>query len=118
MHIILQHATNRLQSAVTSVSAQLFIKGKLIMASAEQNTVKAFIETEKNLLNMPSSIEYSAPEREQIKHILIGSRHAVTSTIKVLHKSGYASVDDWSPLLPGSNPGEVMSILVRSISVR
>lgn len=88
------------------------------MASTEQNAVKAFIDTEKNLSNMPSSTEYSVPEREQIKHTLIGSQRAVTGTIRVLHQLGYASVGDWSPLLPSSNPGEVMSILVRSILVR
>lgn len=115
---ILHKCYKIIMSAVTSVSAQLFIKGKLIMASAEQNTVKAFIDTDKNLLNMPSSTEYSAPERQQIKHILIGQERAVTGTIRVLHQLGYASVGDWSPLLPSSNPGEVMSILVRSISVR
>lgn len=88
------------------------------MASTEQNTVKAFIDTEKTLLNTPSRTEYSAPEREQIKHTLIGSQRAVTGTIRVLHQLGYASVGDWSPLLPSSNPGEVISILVRFISVR
>jgi hypothetical protein len=58
-----------------------------------------------------------APERETIKHTLIGSSRAVMRTIRVLHQLGYAEVGDWSPLLPSPNPGEVMSILVRNITV-
>lgn len=58
------------------------------------------------------------PEREFIKHMLIGSSKAVMSTIHVLHRLGYAEVNDWSPLLPTANPGEVMSILVKQILVQ
>lgn len=86
--------------------------------STDQSTVKAFLDNDNTLLDMPSPTNTPVPEREQIKHILIGSQRAVTGTIRVLHQLGYASVGDWSPLLPSSNPGEVMSILTRSISVR
>ncbi|WP_103124902.1 hypothetical protein [Nostoc cycadae] len=55
------------------------------------------------------------PHREPIKHILMGSAKAVTSTIHHLQMNGYASVGDWSPLLPTANPDEVMSILIRQI---
>ncbi|MBN3899761.1 MAG: hypothetical protein HWQ41_32180 [Nostoc sp. NOS(2021)] len=57
----------------------------------------------------------ASPERECIKHTLIGSAKAVTSTIRVLHQLRYADIGDWSPLLPTGNTGEVMSILIRSI---
>ncbi|MDZ7963056.1 MAG: hypothetical protein RMY34_35230 [Aulosira sp. DedQUE10] len=66
-------------------------------------------------LNLSS--EKPSPKREPIKHILIGSPKAVTSTIHRLHVNGYANVGDWSPLLPTLNQGEVMSILVRQILV-
>ncbi|BAY93666.1 MULTISPECIES: hypothetical protein [unclassified Tolypothrix] len=56
-------------------------------------------------------------EREKIKHTLIGSSKAVMATIRVLHQLGYADIGDWSPLLPTNNPGEVMSILIRSINL-
>lgn len=56
-------------------------------------------------------------QREPIKHLLIGSPKAVTSTIHFLQAIGYASVGDWSQLLPTANSGEVMSILIRQISV-
>jgi hypothetical protein len=59
-----------------------------------------------------------APEHETIKHTLIGSSRAVMGTIRVLHQLGYAQVGDWSPLLPSPNPREVMSILVRNITVQ
>jgi hypothetical protein len=55
------------------------------------------------------------PKREPIKHILIGSPKAVTGTIHFLQVIGYASVGDWSQLLPTENPDEVMSILIRQI---
>ncbi|MBE9215037.1 hypothetical protein IQ247_20605 [Plectonema cf. radiosum LEGE 06105] len=55
---------------------------------------------------------------EIIKHTLTGSSKAVIGTIQVLHQLGYANIRDWTPLLPTSNPGEVMSILVRSITVQ
>lgn len=62
--------------------------------------------------------ENSSPQREPIKHVLIGSPQAVTSTIHRLHLIGYASVGDWSPLLPTANPDEVMSILIRQILIQ
>ncbi|AFY43048.1 hypothetical protein [Nostoc sp. PCC 7107] len=56
--------------------------------------------------------------REPIKHLLIGSPKAVTSTIHYLHVLGYANVGDWSPLLPTEKSGEVMSILTRQILIQ
>jgi hypothetical protein len=56
-----------------------------------------------------------SPKREPIKHLLIGSPKAVTSTIHLLQVLGYANVGDWSTLLPTGNPDEVMSILSRQI---
>ncbi|MGI2902594.1 hypothetical protein [Tolypothrix sp. VBCCA 56010] len=69
-------------------------------------------------LNTPilnQSTEHPFPKREPIKHLLIGSPKAVNSTIHYLQVIGYASVGDWSPLLPTANPGEFMSILSRQI---
>jgi hypothetical protein len=53
------------------------------------------------------------PPRESLRILVIGSRRGVTSTIQTLHQLRFAEVHDWSPLLPGANPGEVMSILTR-----
>ncbi|WP_416235652.1 hypothetical protein [Nodularia sp. UHCC 0506] len=61
------------------------------------------------------SPENASPRREPIKHLLIGSPKTVSSTIHYLQVIGYASIGDWSPLLPTTNPGEVMSILIRQI---
>ncbi|MEH2144318.1 hypothetical protein [Nostoc sp.] len=66
---------------------------------------------------LKQSAQKSLPKREPIKHLLIGSPKAVTSTIHYLQSIGYASVGDWSQLLPTANPGEVMSILSRQILV-
>ena len=74
------------------------------------NQEKAFVS--------PQPIISQHPEPEKIKHILIGSKEAVIATIEVLHQLGYANVRDWTPLLPTSHSGEVMSILVRTITVQ
>ena len=66
----------------------------------------------------PQPIISQTPEPEKIKHILIGSKEAVIATIEDLHQLGYANICDWTPLLPTSNPGEVTSVLVRSIKVQ
>ncbi|WP_414551117.1 hypothetical protein [Anabaena sp. CCY 0017] len=75
----------------------------------EQNTTSS--ATQQRLVSQSNS----STKREPVKHLLIGSPKAVTSTIHYLQVVGYASTGDWSPLLPTSNPGEVMSILIRQI---
>lgn len=69
-------------------------------------------------LVIPSSqaLVSQTSEHEKIKHILIGSSFAVMKTIRILHELGYANADEWSPLLPTSNPGEFESILIRLIT--
>jgi hypothetical protein len=66
---------------------------------------------------IPAKATEKITDKEPLKHLLIGSPKAVTSTIHSLQVLGYAPVGDWSPLLPTANPGEVMSILSRHISV-
>ena len=62
--------------------------------------------------------EKTSPNREPLKHLLIGSPKAVRGTIYNLQVIGYANVGDWSPLQRTLNPGEVMSILRRYILVQ
>ncbi|MBD2677730.1 MULTISPECIES: hypothetical protein [Nostoc] len=57
----------------------------------------------------------TTPERESVKVVIYGSKKGVNNTILTLYKLGFAQVNEWSPLLPSSNPGEVMSILTRHI---
>ncbi|KRH95522.1 MULTISPECIES: hypothetical protein [Cylindrospermopsis] len=64
-----------------------------------------------------SRVVSQAGHREPLKHLLIGSKKAVISTIHYLHVLGYANATDWSDLTPTGNPGEVMSILVRHIVI-
>ncbi|GAX35510.1 hypothetical protein NIES3585_15250 [Nodularia sp. NIES-3585] len=68
-------------------------------------------------LTINQSAQKPLSVREPIKHLLIGSPQAVTSTIHFLQIIGYANVGDWSQLLPTVNSGEVMSILIRQILV-
>jgi len=54
-----------------------------------------------------------APGQEQLRVLLISSPVWVKETIHELHSRGFANANDWSNLLPGANPGEVVSILTR-----
>ncbi len=63
----------------------------------------------------------SQPQREPLRHILLGSRDGVQHTIHQLHSLGYSDQSYWSPLIavPPSGivitpaQGEVMAYLVR-----
>ena len=65
------------------------------------------------------------PEREPIRHLLIGSPAAVGLTIHQLHRLQYADAGLWSPAIALSsehlvltlNPGEVMRVLVRYMRI-
>ena len=87
------------------------------MKSKYRNFLANASSQEKAIVS-PQPIISQHPEPEKIKHILIGSKEAVIATIEVLHQLGYADVRDWTPLLPTSNPGEVTSVLVRSITLQ
>jgi len=54
-----------------------------------------------------------APGQEQMRILLISSPIWVEATIHDLHARGFADTNDWSSLVPGANPGEVVSILTR-----
>ena len=54
-----------------------------------------------------------APGQEQMRVLLISSPSWVRETIHDLHARRFANVKDWSSLLPGANPDEVVSILTR-----
>ncbi|MBF2049651.1 MAG: hypothetical protein EDM05_043635 [Leptolyngbya sp. IPPAS B-1204] len=56
----------------------------------------------------------SDPTRESVRLLAIGSRRGVLHVIHRLHRLNFAEAGAWSPLLPGPNPGEVMSILTLS----
>ncbi|HEY9647904.1 MAG TPA: hypothetical protein V6C88_16125 [Chroococcidiopsis sp.] len=64
---------------------------------------------------LPSEAAVPEGDRESVKLLVIGSRQGVTIIMQTLYRLGFAEISEWSPLLPGPNPGEVMSILTRSI---
>ena len=55
--------------------------------------------------------------REQIRHLLLGTPSAVQGTIRLLHKLGYAEVNDWSRSISTGRAGEVMAILTKRVEV-
>ena len=59
------------------------------------------------------------PKRQQLKQLLVGSPEAVKSAIYHFQLTGQAQIGEWSPLVPNpDNPEEVISILVRHITVQ
>lgn len=64
-----------------------------------------------------TTTESTRPNRVPLKLLLISSPEVVKSEIRRLYCLGYAKVDEWSPLQPTNNPGEVMSVLRRQILV-
>ncbi|MDZ8188080.1 MAG: hypothetical protein RMX96_24905 [Nostoc sp. ChiSLP02] len=81
-----------------------------------QSQLQQYLGSENiNIPALNQSAQNPLPKREPIKHTLMGSAKAVTSTIHYLQVIGYANVGDWSPLVPTGNADEVMSILIRQI---
>ncbi|PHJ63069.1 hypothetical protein VF14_06450 [Nostoc linckia z18] len=81
-----------------------------------QSELQQYLDSENlniPVLNQPA--QNPLPKREPVKHLLMGSSKAVIGTIHHLQIIGYASVGDWSPLVPTGNADEVMSILIRQI---
>ena len=64
-------------------------------------------------LILPLYFHPLAPGQEQMRILLISSPTWVTETTHDLHARGFADPNDWSSLVPGANPGEVVSILTR-----
>lgn len=84
-----------------------------------QNAIRAFLSsTDSNAPESNGTNPQTIPCREPLRHLLIGTPKAVTSTIHYLKVVGYAEVSDWSRPQPTTNPGEVISILNRTIFVQ
>ncbi|MBE9181331.1 hypothetical protein IQ268_22475 [Oculatella sp. LEGE 06141] len=83
------------------------------------------------LLNSPGATSAPAchpsialpPERDPLKHLLIGSPRAIRHTIHLLHNLHYVEAGLWSPLIAipnhqliiTPNNGDMMSLLLRQI---
>jgi hypothetical protein len=57
------------------------------------------------------------PGKIPVRILVISTPFGVNQTIHTLHALRFADVGLWSRLLPAPNPGEVMSILMRYITV-
>jgi len=55
------------------------------------------------------------PRKEFVKVMVIGSRKGITSVINTLHTLRFAEVGEWSPIVPHSNSGELMSVLRKRV---
>jgi len=64
-------------------------------------------------LILPLYLHPPAPGQEQMRILLISSPTWVEATIHDLHARGFADTNAWSRMVPGANPGEVVSILTR-----
>ena len=57
------------------------------------------------------------PSPEILRVLAIGSPQVVNSCVMSLFQLGYARPEDWSRPLPTVNPGEVMRILTKRITL-
>jgi len=57
----------------------------------------------------------SVPRQEFVKIMVIGSRKGITSVIKTLHTLRFAEAGEWSPIMPHSESGEMMSVLRKKV---
>lgn len=57
------------------------------------------------------------PDIESVKLTLTGSPRAISSVIQALHCFRFAEVNDWSRPQPTKNSNEVISVLIRRISL-
>ena len=80
------------------------------------------VELEKNISGeTPEQSDSIAnePQRRKLKLLMIGTPEVVQSAIYHFHLTGHSEVGDWSRFLPSpSDPEEVMSILVRKVTVQ
>ncbi|MEG4861318.1 hypothetical protein QUB75_28530 [Microcoleus sp. K1-B6] len=65
-----------------------------------------------NLSARPND-DSAVSEQEVVRITVVGSRAAVLETIHTLYRLGFAAVGDWSPPQRGSQPGQVISVLIR-----
>lgn len=81
---------------------------------------QAFLSSHVILQDEPLPVKVNSPhlpeEPDHLRVLLIGPRQSVISTIHTLHVLGFAEPGNWSPLLRGSQPGTVISILTRKVS--
>ncbi len=58
-----------------------------------------------------------SPQPENIRHLVFGTLVAVRSTIKQLHKLGYAEPNDWSKPIATDRQHGVMVVLTKRMNV-
>jgi hypothetical protein len=81
---------------------------------------KNFLAGTNKTPTLPASVnatQQKTPVRKPVRILIISVPEGVIGTIHNLHALGFADVNQWSPLLPAQNPGEVMSILTRYVIV-
>jgi hypothetical protein len=86
-----------------------FFPQKLKNGEPQMNAFQSAIATH---IQIPVSAPPN-PLREKVTILIISSPEGVRENIHELHQRGYAEASLWSGLLPSSNPGEFMSVLVR-----
>ena len=114
------------EQTIAQSELEQYINQQSLLVSVEKSASYSIKSQTRNFLinndnpntPIPDQAASEQPSFEPLKHLLIGSPKAVTSTIQHLHQLGYAQIGDWSPLLPTANPGEVMSILSKQILVQ
>ena len=76
-----------------------------------------------NAFTVPSASTFTLPAstppipREQVRLLLFGTLPAIQSSIRDLHKRGYAEPNDWSRPISTGRANEMMAILTKRVEV-
>ena len=87
------------------------------VTDAPASTVSVDLFSVESSANTSQTESYTEPTLESMRHLLFGSPLALETTIKRLHKLGYAEPNDWSRPISTGRPGEVMAILTKKVDV-
>ena len=68
--------------------------------------------------NPDNNPDDSSQNKIRVKHILKGSRKAITNTMHTLYALGYTEISEWSPLQPTDVPGEFITISTKYFRLR
>lgn len=75
-----------------------------------------FVPDTREISAVPACSE-PASCREPVKILIIGSPKGVNNMIQTLYRHRFAEVKEWSALQPTAKPGEVVSIIIRQVSI-
>ncbi|MEO0458476.1 MAG: hypothetical protein AAF152_18105 [Cyanobacteria bacterium P01_A01_bin.114] len=67
---------------------------------------------------VPAVLPEPEPQFMTVRHMVFGPLVALQTTIKTLHKRGYAEANDWSQPQPTNDAGEFVTVLTKTLKLQ